>query len=76
MNATSLALLASLSVNVLFVWAWKEARYNAVHYRRDRDHWHDRAIYWRTLFDDLRRNSIVRNPRTGRYVKGYIRHDD
>lgn len=73
MNATSLALLASLSVNVLFVWAWKEARYNAVHYRRDRDHWHDRAIYWRTLFDDLRRNSILRNPRTGRYMKDFTK---
>ena len=73
MNATSLALLASLSVNVLFVWAWKEARYNAVHYRRDRDHWHDRAIYWRTLFDDLRRNPILRNPRTGRYMKDFTK---
>lgn len=73
MNATSLALLASLSINVLFVWAWKEARYNAVHYRRDRDHWHDRAIYWRTLFDDLRRNSILRNPRTGRYMKDFTK---
>lgn len=73
MNATSLALLASLSINVLFVWAWKEARFNAVHYRRDRDHWHDRAIYWRTLFDDLRRNSILRNPRTGRYMKDFTK---
>ena len=73
MNATSLALLASLSINVLFIWAWKEARYNAVHYRRDRDHWHDRAIYWRTLFDDLRRNSILRNPRTGRYMKDFTK---
>lgn len=73
MNATSLALLASLSVNVLFVWAWKEARYNAVHYRQDRDHWHDRAIYWRTLFDDLRRNSILRNPKTGRYMKDFTK---
>ena len=73
MNATSLALLASLSVNVLFVWAWKEARYNAVHYRRDRDHWHDRAVYWRTLFDDLRRNCIVRNPKTGRYMKDFTK---
>lgn len=73
MNATSLALLASLSINVLFIWAWKEARFNAVHYRRDRDHWHDRAIYWRTLFDDLRRNSILRNPRTGRYMKDFTK---
>ena len=73
MNATSLALLASLSINVLFVWAWKEARFNAVHYRRDRDHWHDRAVYWRTLFDDLRRNSILRNPRTGRYMKDFTK---
>ena len=73
MNATTLALLASLSINVLFVWAWKEARFNAVHYRRDRDHWHDRAVYWRTLFDDLRRNSILRNPRTGRYMKDFTK---
>lgn len=73
MNATSLALLASLSINVLFVWAWNEARFNAVHYRRDRDHWHDRAIYWRTLFDDLRSNCIIRNPKTGRYMKDFTK---
>ena len=73
MEPINLALLASLSINVLFVWAWKEARYNAVHYRRDRDHWHDRAIYWRTLYDDLRNNCIIRNPKTGRYMKDFTK---
>ena len=73
MNGTDLALVGSGLLNVLFIWAWVEARYNAVHYRRDRDHWHDRAVYWRTLYDDLRRNSIKRNPKTGRYMKDFTK---
>lgn len=71
MNATELTLAGSLLLNAVTLWAWNEARYSAIHYRKLYEHWGPRADYWRTLFDDLRRNSVLRDPKTGRYVKGY-----
>ena len=75
MNATELALSGSLLVNVVLIWAWNEARYNAAHYRGLFEYWCGSATHWREQFDDLRRNSVLRDPKTGRYVKGYRRHD-
>ena len=71
MEPINIALLGSVTINAVLLWAWKEARYNAVHYRKLFDYWKSRADYWRILFDDLRRNSVLRDPKTGRYVKGY-----
>ena len=73
MNATSLALLASLTANVWLVLMYQTLRGATDRYIKDRDFWRDRAGYWRTLFDDLRRNSIVRNPKTGRYMKDFTK---
>lgn len=59
-------------INAVLAWAWWEARYSAAHYRTDRDYWHHSAIDWRNKLDDLRRNCVRRDPRTGRYTKkGY-----
>lgn len=73
MEPIKIALLVSATLNgallIGFISAWRATD----RYIKDRDHWHDRAIYWRTLFDDLRRNCIVRNPKTGRYMKDFTK---
>ena len=73
MEPINLALLASLTANVWLVLMYQTLRVATDRYIKDRDFWRDRAGYWRTLFDDLRRNSILRNPRTGRYMKDFTK---
>ena len=75
MEPINLALLGSVTINAMLLWALIETRRNTHYYRELFDHWARRADYWRTLFDDLRRNSVMRDPKTGRYVKGYRRND-
>ena len=73
MNAAEIALAGSLLVNVLLLWKLIDASYRAAMLRRDVDYWRDSALHWSKSFDDLRRNSIKRNPKTGRYMKDYTK---
>ena len=72
MNAETIALAGSMLANVILIWKLIDASYRASLLRADVDYWRDSASHWTRLFDDLRRNSIKRDPKTGRYVKkGY-----
>lgn len=71
MNAASIALAGSMLANLVLIWKLLDENYRAALLRADVNYWRDSADYWRALFDDLRRNSVLRDPKTGRYVKGY-----
>ena len=73
MEPIKIALLVSATLNGALLIGFKSAWRATDRYIKDRDFWRDRAGYWRTLFDDLRRNSILRNPRTGRYMKDFTK---
>lgn len=73
MNAAEIALAGSLLVNVLLLWKLIDAQYRASLLRSDVDYWRDSALHWSKSFDDLRRNSIKRNPKTGRYMKDFTK---
>lgn len=75
MDAIEIALAGSILANVLLVWKLIDAAYSNAIARKNADYWRDSAHHWCKQFDDLRRNSVQRDPRTGRYVKGYRRHD-
>ena len=75
MNAASIALAGSLLANLVLIWELIDANYRAALLRADIQYWRDSANDWCKLYDDLRRNSVQRDPKTGRYVKGYRRHD-
>lgn len=72
MNATEIALAGSLLANVILAWKLIDATYRTAMARKNADYWRDSAHHWSALFDDLRRTSQPRDPRTGRYIKkGY-----
>ena len=72
MNAAEIALAGSLLANLVLIWKLIDASYRTAMLRADADYWRDSALHWSKSFDDLRRNSIKRDPKTGRYVKkGY-----
>jgi len=73
MNAAEIALAGSLLVNVMLAWKLIDASYRAAMLRHDVDYWRDSALHWSKSFDDLRRNSVKRNPKTGRYIKDYTK---
>lgn len=75
MDATEITLAASVLLNLVLVWSTMSLLAKFENAASDGDYWRASATYWQTLFDDLRRNCVVRDPRTGRYVKGYRRHD-
>ena len=65
MNATTaeiVAVLAVIGLQTLTIWAWWEARFAARWYR---DLWEREHLQ----FIRYRKNSIRRDPVTGRYVK-------
>jgi hypothetical protein len=72
MNAEFIAMSASLVLNLLLIWKLIDASYHKAILRADIDYWRDSAGHWCKLFDDLRRNSVPRDPKTGRLIKkGY-----
>ena len=73
MEPIKIALLVSATLNGALLIGFRSAWSATDRYVKDRDFWRDRAGYWRTLFDDLRRNSILRNPKTGRYMKDFTK---
>lgn len=73
MNAAEIALAGSLLVNVMLSWKLIDAQYRASLLRSDVDYWRDSALHWSKSFDDLRRNSVKRDPKTGRYIKDYTK---
>ena len=75
MNAASIALAGSLLANLVLIWKLIDASYRAALLRADIHYWRDSANDWCKLYDDLRRNSVQRDPKTGRYMKGYRRND-
>ena len=74
MNAASIALAGSLLANLVLIWKLLDANYRAALLRADVNYWRDSANDWRRMYDDLRRNSVLRDPKTGRYMKGYRRN--
>ena len=74
MNAASIALAGSLLANLVLIWKLIDANYRAALLRADIHYWRDSANDWCKLYDDLRRNSVQRDPKTGRYMKGYRRN--
>ena len=74
MNAASIALAGSLLANLVLIWKLIDANYRAALLRADIQYWRDSANDWCKLYDDLRRNSVQRDPKTGRYMKGYRRN--
>ena len=75
MNAASIALAGSLLANLILIWKILDANYRAALLRADIHYWRDSANDWCKLYDDLRRNSVQRDPKTGRYMKGHRRND-
>lgn len=73
MEPIKIALLVSATLNGALLIGFKSAWRATDRYIKDRDFWRDRAGYWRTLFDDLRNNCIIRNPKTGRYMKDFTK---
>ena len=74
MNAASIALAGSMLANLVLIWKILDANYRAALLRADIHYWRDSANDWCKLYDDLRRNSVQRDPKTGRYMKGYRRN--
>ena len=74
MNAASIALAGSMLANLVLIWKILDANYRAALLRADANYWRDSANDWCKLYDDLRRNSVQRDPKTGRYVKGHRRN--
>lgn len=74
MNAASIALAGSMLANLVLIWKLIDASYRAALLRANNDYWRDSANDWCKLYDDLRRNSVQRDPKTGRYMKGYRRN--
>ena len=74
MNAASIALAGSILANLVLIWKLLDENYRAALLRADIHYWRDSANDWCKLYDDLRRNSVQRDPKTGRYMKGYRRN--
>ena len=62
MTATAVALAGSLLLNAALGWAFLTARASA-------DSWRANFDTQRRLYTELRRNSVQRDPKTGRYTK-------
>lgn len=74
MDPAAIALAGSLLANLVLIWKLIDANYRAALLRADIHYWRDSANDWCKLYDDLRRNSVQRDPKTGRYMKGYRRN--
>jgi len=74
MDPAAIALAGSLLTNLVLIWKLIDASYRAALLRADIHYWRDSANDWCRLYDDLRRNSVQRDPKTGRYMKGYRRN--
>ena len=74
MDPAAIALAGSLLANLVLIWKLIDASYRAALLRADIHYWRDSANDWCRLYDDLRRNSVQRDPKTGRYMKGYRRN--
>jgi len=63
MNGNELIVLAAAGImQLITLWAWAAARLEARAYKRSHDHMVD-------AYAQLHRNSVRRDPRTGRYMK-------
>ena len=74
MDPAAIALAGSLLANLVLIWKLLDENYRAALLRADIHYWRDSANDWCKLYDDLRRNSVQRDPKTGRYMKGYRRN--
>ena len=74
MDPAAIALAGSLLANLVLIWELTDANYRAALLRADIHYWRDSATDWCRMYDDLRRNSVQRDPKTGRYMKGYRRN--
>lgn len=63
MSAELTAITAAIVVSAVIAWSWASARAEA-------RYWENRYYFLRDAFAHYRANSLRRDPKTGRYMKG------